>query len=94
MNSSQTKKPKIVTITVTQADIRWGGPYGDTCPVARATKRALGRKRIHVSHDLIYAVSTYGKVLAELPMVARGWIDDYDKHRSVEPLKFTVAITK
>lgn len=83
-----------VRIEVLQRDIDRGGIEATTCPIARAVKRALGRRKICVTNAWVYSSSNSEgeKVLAKLPPRAQRWILYYDTHRVVEPFTFSLKL--
>jgi len=84
---------KKLTIKVTKKDIG-EGVMSDlyTCPIALATKRALGgNKLIRVGGILIEFPNG---IFAELPEKAKLFIGNFDKKFDVKPFQFTISYGK
>lgn len=76
-------------INVTKSDIRSGVRYKyDKCPVARAIKRATGKKNIIVIPTGVLC----GKKSMRLPNIAAEFISDFDAKRLVEPFSFNLKL--
>lgn len=83
-----------VQIEVLQKDIDRGGIDADTCPVAQAVKRALGRRKICVTNSWVYTTryKSFEKPIAKLPLRASRWITYYDTHQVVKPFTFSLKL--
>jgi hypothetical protein len=90
----KTKKSKIVTIRVTNKDIKKGVPEnGARCPIALACLRRLNHQ-VHVTEEEIDLI---GDGSIDTPRIAARFIERFDdldeKHRPVKPFSFKLKLT-
>jgi len=87
---------KIVTyrITVEQRDIdranQISGPVAATCPIALAASRVADRHVLVLFRELVIH-SLIGETRFNLPVVARRFIQRFDRQDFVEPFSFYVS---
>jgi hypothetical protein len=89
---------KTVTIRVTKEDIKHGVlRHMHYCPVALATKRALGRSDIAVFSFVVRAATgdeplAIGDLLFNSTTRMRAFIEAFDKEKKVKPTSFRVRL--
>lgn len=79
------------TIKVTGNDIRWGRRWSnDSCPVARAVKRACPNSKVTVGRFTMYI----DKTPLALPSIAIKFIEEFDswQYTAPEPITFKLVI--
>lgn len=83
------RKPKSVTVRITQLDIREGVPGEPReCAVARAMTRALG-KTVSVDEALWRFAGEFA--YHPLPARVQKFIARFDHHAKVEPMTFRIT---
>ncbi len=83
-------------IEVTKEDIQKGKPLKcNTCPIARAIRRVVGKKRVAVLYGYIKVGNKYAYV--SKPNMVEKFIDNFDSadsRRYCRPFSFTLRIGK
>lgn len=79
--------PKKIKVTVTKEDIRRGiREDPESCPIARAVRRATGRRFVAVDEAITFDST---REVYNLTPQADQFINDFDRGDNVKPFKFT-----